>query len=265
MAIEVTCTSCGKTLNAKDSAAGRQAKCPDCGSLISITEPIYDAIEDPVAADEFAQIEEPQPPGDDRQRSPCPLCGEMIITGAAKCRFCGEYLDSTIRGLWRSGDLLVIRKETKLPERCVKSNQPCSRTLTRKLTWHHPALYLILFLTAIIPYVIVALIVQKRAEIEVGLSEEWFARRRRTILIAWLLILGSIAMPFGVSILLNLRGEVVGWSALAAVVIGLGTAIYGVVAARLVSPAEITDTHVWLKGVHPEYLAELPTWDGHSR
>lgn len=265
MAIEVTCTSCGKTLNAKDSAAGRQAKCPDCGSLISIPEPIYDAVVDPAAEDDFARIEEPQPPGDDRPRSPCPLCGEMIVSGAAKCRFCGEYLDSTIRGLWRPGDLLVMRKETKLPERCVKSNQPCSRTLTRKLTWHHPALYLTLFLCGIIPYVIIAMIVQKRAEIEVGLSEEWFARRRRTILIAWLLILGSIAMPFGVGILLNVPADIVGFSALAAVIIGLGAAVYGILAARIVVPTEITDTHVWLKGVHPEYLAELPKWDGHSR
>lgn len=265
MTIEVTCTACGKTLSAKDSSAGKQAKCPDCGSLISIPEPIYDALEDPATPGVFDPVEDSQAAADDRPRSACPQCGEMIVSGAAKCRFCGEYLDSTHRGLWQSGKLLVMRKDAKLPDRCVKSNQLCSRALPRKLTWHHPALYLSLFLCGVLPYVIIAIIVQKRAEIAVGLSEEWFARRRRAILTSWLLILGSIAMPFFVGILFNAPGDVVGFSALAAVVIGLGAAAYGILAARIVSPTEITDTHVWLKGVHQDYLADLPQWDGHSR
>ncbi|TXT17124.1 MAG: hypothetical protein FD138_4629, partial [Planctomycetota bacterium] len=30
-------------------------------------------------------------------RRACPMCGEMIIATAAKCRFCGEVLDPEIR------------------------------------------------------------------------------------------------------------------------------------------------------------------------
>lgn len=41
---------------------------------------------------------------------------------------------------------------------------------------------------------------------------------------------------------------------------GLIGTIVGVVKSRVVSPAKITDSHVWLKGVHADYLATLPLW-----
>ena len=30
-------------------------------------------------------------------RRPCPMCGEMILATAAKCRFCGEAFDPTLK------------------------------------------------------------------------------------------------------------------------------------------------------------------------
>ena len=33
-------------MTAKDSAAGKRTNCPKCGGMISIPEPVYDAIED---------------------------------------------------------------------------------------------------------------------------------------------------------------------------------------------------------------------------
>ncbi len=30
-------------------------------------------------------------------RRPCPMCGEMIVAGAAKCRYCGEVFDPTLK------------------------------------------------------------------------------------------------------------------------------------------------------------------------
>jgi len=101
MTIQVSCPACGKTLQAKDSAAGKQAKCPDCGGIISIPEAVYDAIDEP---DEFgtdfdyaaAEHQSPTAPKGS-QRRPCPQCGEMIVTNAAKCRFCGEIFDSRLK------------------------------------------------------------------------------------------------------------------------------------------------------------------------
>jgi hypothetical protein len=42
----------------------------------------------------------------------------------------------------------------------------------------------------------------------------------------------------------------------------LAGAIVGSVQARIVAPSRITKEYVWLKGVHPDYLASLPPFPG---
>ena len=104
MTISVKCKSCGKVLKAKESAAGKKAKCPDCGAVIAIPEldELYDAEEmkeEPVEDDEmdFGDAEASMPKT--QSRKPCPACGEMIVKGAAKCRYCGEILDPALKKL----------------------------------------------------------------------------------------------------------------------------------------------------------------------
>ena len=115
MAISGECPSCGKKIKAPDSAAGRRAKCPHCGKTIKIPEAVHDAEE--VAEDDYGSeedydddfgvsdesetygldgIDEYDSPAIEPHR-PCPMCGEMIVANAAKCRFCGEVFDKTLR------------------------------------------------------------------------------------------------------------------------------------------------------------------------
>src|SRR5262249_4537250 len=35
--------------------------------------------------------------GGEEQRRPCPMCGEMILVSAVKCRFCGEIFDPALK------------------------------------------------------------------------------------------------------------------------------------------------------------------------
>ncbi len=128
MPISVKCTDCGKSLKAPDALAGKKAKCPDCGATIPIPRAAIDAeeISEEPASKPLSKSKVKAKPADDEydsdddgdadeqtdgpadqtaKRKPCPMCGEMIVASAAKCRFCGETLDPELRkrGTSRSG------------------------------------------------------------------------------------------------------------------------------------------------------------------
>jgi len=98
LAIRITCESCGRTLQAKDTAAGKKVKCPGCEAVIQVpeagTEEIYDAEETPQGEPEESDLSEGL---SSEGRRPCPQCGEMIKVEAAKCRFCGEIFDAALK------------------------------------------------------------------------------------------------------------------------------------------------------------------------
>ncbi|MBC7815580.1 MAG: hypothetical protein IAG10_01630 [Planctomycetaceae bacterium] len=152
MPISVKCTDCGKSLRAPDALAGKKAKCPDCGATVPIPSAAIDAEEisdEPAskplsksqakskpAEDEnesdFDDAEDEQADGSDDEgtkRKACPMCGEMIVASAAKCRFCGETLDPELRkrGKKRAGgrgkeapeDLRAIAKYQKGVLLCI--------------------------------------------------------------------------------------------------------------------------------------------------
>jgi predicted RNA-binding Zn-ribbon protein involved in translation (DUF1610 family) len=114
----MTCPSCGKTLAAPDTAAGKKAKCPGCGQIMIVPEAIHDAEELGVTdmgpappehnpRDDIFGVEslsaDPSMPAQDAERRPCPMCGELIVATAAKCRFCGAVFDRRLRGMPNRG------------------------------------------------------------------------------------------------------------------------------------------------------------------
>lgn len=167
--------------------------------------------------------------------------------------------NSPFAGLWRQGHVLVMHKAAPLPDICLLSNQPATRRLKRTMHWHHPAIYIAVLISPLI-YIILALCLQKTATIHIGLTDEWYARRRRRMLLAWSTVLVG-ALLFGLGIAVGDSNEGV---AIAGVILGLlvplGGLIYGLIACRLVTPQRITDQYVFIKGVHPDFLSRLEPW-----
>ena len=158
-------------------------------------------------------------------------------------------------GVWRDRSTLVMSKDAQLPDRCVKCNAPTTGRLKRKLSWHHPALFLII-LVALLIYLIVAMVLRKSATVEIGLCEEHQAKRRRNIMIGWgLALIGAIGLILGIATEDGTYAFLGFLSLVAAVV-------FAIVAVRVVVPTKIDDRFVWMKGVSKDYLNELPQWVG---
>ncbi len=167
----------------------------------------------------------------------------------------GTY-PSTV-GVWRESNKLVMGKDATLPDRCVKCDAPAHGIrLRRRLSWHHPALYLLIFVTLLL-YIVVALIVRQTANIEIGLCEEHQAKRRRNIAITWFLIVVGLLGGIFAMVMEDATPAVIG------LLLFLAGVIYGIITIRVVAPAKIDKRFVWLRGINKDYLNSLPAWPGY--
>jgi hypothetical protein len=155
-------------------------------------------------------------------------------------------------GLWREGKKLVTRSETPFPDRCVKCNAPANGfKLKRVLYWHHPAIYL-LILCNLLVLLIVSLIVRKKAVLHIGLCEAHRKQRSLGIILCTAGVLGGIALIIGGAVAES------GWVALVGVAAFLFGVIWGIVKARTVAATKIENDIVWVSGVCPAFLNDLP-------
>jgi hypothetical protein len=164
-------------------------------------------------------------------------------------------LTAPASGLWRSGRNLVCSVNARLPQRCIKCNAPTeTKQIKRTLYWHSPFVYLVILLNLLI-YLIVAIVVRKRAMVFVSICPEHRQARRNVILTSWALVLGGIAGAIAGGVMQS------GWLAAAGGVLFLLGIGFGIVRGRLVSPRKIEKEFVWISGCGPEFLAGLPSWN----
>ncbi|MGJ8641404.1 MAG: DUF4339 domain-containing protein [Opitutaceae bacterium] len=153
--------------------------------------------------------------------------------------------------IWREGRDLVFVKDTALPCRCVKCNQPAEGGLIDRKLSYYPSWVNLLILLNLLIMLIVAACISKKAIVEVPVCELHRAQLKQGIMMSWLFCLGGIAMVF-VAIWMSL-----GWLAIAGVfslIIGI---VFGMTRGRLVYATKIDDTYVWMRGAGAAYLDEL--------
>jgi hypothetical protein len=155
-------------------------------------------------------------------------------------------------GIWREGKKLVTRSETPFPDRCVKCNASANGfKLKRVLYWHHPAYYFLLLCNLLV-LLIVVLIVRKKAVLHIGLCDAHRKQRTLGIIICWVGMLGGIALMITGGVLES------GWVALIGVAGFFFGLIWGIVKARTIAATKIDNDIVWVSGVGPAFLNDLP-------
>ena len=215
----------------------------------------------------YADLRPTPPPSPTGDQTVCIECGtplpkeEMIqyesswVCAACKPVFfqkVKEGVSTSAAMVWRFKKHLVMGHDAVLPDRCVKCNAPVQgRRLARNLYWHSPVFYFLILINLLV-YVLVALIIRKRARIAVGLCQKHQAGRKRDMAIGWLLSLAGIGV-----IIVSLMSEY--WLLLlAAIFLFLGALMYGAVRCRIVYAHRIDKQYVWINGVCREYLDTLP-------
>jgi hypothetical protein len=189
----------------------------------------------------------------------CPKCDAEIALTASECPDCKTNLGPgsmwKVRpgrmpsrvNCWREGKVLGLRRGSELPHRCLKCNEPAQVPVAaRSMTWHHPGWYL-LVPVGILIYIIVALIVRRRASVPVPLCAKHKRRRLISLSIA---LVGSI-----VGIVAVFGGGAVTALGLLLLLTGIG---FGVVGTRDIYPGRITSGEAYLRGCGPAFLNTIP-------
>jgi hypothetical protein len=208
----------------------------------------------------------------------CPECGLVNFVSDENCKRCRVLNPQVVQpdasagivledgyvlppppntgGVWRDNDTLVMTKDALLPDQCVKCNAPTHGfRLKRNLSWHHPALALLIFAGLII-YLIVAVAVSKRATVHIGICAEHLQKRRNLLIVGWAMLAIGLITP-----VIAFANEYVG-IALLGMLLVVVSAVWLVLVARVVKVKTIDDRYVWLKGIDPNYLAQFPSLQG---
>ena len=207
----------------------------------------------------------------------CRKCGLVNFATAANCKRCnaavafgtppapppqGIVLEDgyvmppppSMAGVWRDNKTLVMTKDALLPDQCVKCNAPANGyKLKRKLTWHHPALYVVLFVALLI-YVILASALSKRATVFLGLCDQHVQRRRTLLIVGWGIFALGFVIPY---VAFSNNFPLVGAFGLMLILVGVFWLVF---ANRVVNVKKIDDRLVYLTGIDSNYLAQFPPW-----
>lgn len=198
------------------------------------------------------------PAHDPRQQNPY----ADLTPASPAAPYAPQYNPAAPVGIWARGQTMIFHKSAVFPDICLKSGKPAGGSrFKQKLTWHPPWIT-IMVLVALVIYIILAAIFTKTAHIDVGVLPEFKKRRWMHIGIGTTLLLASIAGFIGGLAVLASQdpnpGPVGPWIMLGAGVMFFISLFYLVLMPRMFKIERITDNYVYLKGIHPDVIRQLP-------
>lgn len=159
-------------------------------------------------------------------------------------------------GIWRDGRILVLTPGSALPPRCVKCNAPAVQPQkNRTVYWHQPWIYLLILANVLI-YLIVALIVRKKAVVAPGLCPAHRRRHWTGLAVGW----SSLPLFFVLAIVSAATDECL-WMILGLVAF-LAALVTGIILSRIVLADRIDGDFVRLKGCGQAFLDSFPDFHG---
>lgn len=127
----------------------------------------------------------------------------------------GQPWSSATQDFYREGNDLVVRKESSLPDLCLRTGQPTGgRFRTKKLSWI-PPWTIVVFIVIRLIGLICMLVARKTAHLTFALSEEAEAKRKQAVMIGLgvmgvgiVLVAGGVAMESDAGVGAGLLGGV---------------------------------------------------------
>jgi hypothetical protein len=175
-------------------------------------------------------------------------------------------------GLWADREHLVAAAGARFPNVCVKTNEPTDNRVQTNFSWCPPWVIVLLFVCNLLIYIIVAAIMTRKIRLEYSLQPRLLKKRYIHIAIGVGILLSSFLFFVLAGVALgSAEGGEPSIAGLVFMIIGCialpAGAIYASVVGRAMAPVYIDSNkqHAWLKGVHPDFLATLPLWDGPPR
>jgi len=144
--------------------------------------------------------------------------------------------------------LTISRMTSMLPNHCIRCGEDGTKKLRKTYQWHHPALYLFVFLSPLV-YAIVAAPFSKKMVLQISLCKRHAARRLLLLLAGTVLLLGAI--PLGIALGGN-AGVIAGTVGI------LGGLVVLVVASNTIRPIKMTDSDATYTGLSEAFLQRFP-------
>ncbi len=166
--------------------------------------------------------------------------------------------------------LHVREADGRLPRVCMRCGEPATVVRTRRLSWNPPWV-IVLLLVNVLVYIIVAMILTKRATLQAPLCDahkgHW--RNRLLLVLGSFLAMAALGIAGGIALSnapRHAQDALSGYACLGGALLFVAWVIlFAIVHSTSIRPNEITDTQVSLVGVSEEFVAAVDEADRHCR